>query len=26
MLALLLNVARTQLPEGREPGIPHFPN
>jgi 4-carboxymuconolactone decarboxylase len=26
MLALLLNVARTQLPEGREAGMPHFPN
>jgi 4-carboxymuconolactone decarboxylase len=26
MLAMLLNVARTQLPEGREPGMPHFPN
>jgi 4-carboxymuconolactone decarboxylase len=26
MLAMLLNVARTPLPEGREPGMPHFPN
>ncbi|MDX9822801.1 MAG: hypothetical protein RBT20_12765 [Syntrophales bacterium] len=26
MIALLLNVARTQLPEGRQPGIAHFPN
>ena len=26
LLAMLLNVARTQLPEGREPGMPHFPN
>jgi 4-carboxymuconolactone decarboxylase len=26
MLAMLLNMARTQLPEGREPGMPHFPN
>ena len=26
MLAMLLNVARTQLPEGKEPGMPHFPN
>ncbi|MEN3354567.1 MAG: 4-carboxymuconolactone decarboxylase [Betaproteobacteria bacterium] len=26
MLAMLLNVARTQLPEGREAGMPHFPN
>jgi 4-carboxymuconolactone decarboxylase len=26
MLALLLNVARTPLPEGREAGMPHFPN
>jgi 4-carboxymuconolactone decarboxylase len=26
MLAMLLNVARTPLPEGKEPGMPHFPN
>jgi 4-carboxymuconolactone decarboxylase len=26
MLAMLLNVARTQLPEGKQPGMPHFPN
>lgn len=26
MLAMLLNVARTQLPEGRQPGMPHFPD
>lgn len=26
MLAMLLNVARTQLPEGKEPGMPHFPH
>jgi 4-carboxymuconolactone decarboxylase len=26
LLAMLLNVARTQLPAGREPGMPHFPN
>ena len=26
LLAMLLNVARTPLPEGKEPGIPHFPN
>jgi 4-carboxymuconolactone decarboxylase len=26
MLAMLLNVARTQLPEGKTPGMPHFPN
>lgn len=26
MLAMLLNVARTPLPEGREAGMPHFPN
>jgi 4-carboxymuconolactone decarboxylase len=26
MLAMMLNVARTPLPEGREPGMPHFPN
>ena len=26
MLAMLLNVARTELPEGKEPGMPHFPN
>ena len=26
MLAMLLNVARTPLPEGRQPGMPYFPN
>jgi 4-carboxymuconolactone decarboxylase len=26
LLAMMLNVARTPLPEGREPGMPHFPN
>lgn len=26
LLAMLLNVARTPVPEGKEPGIPHFPN
>lgn len=26
LLALMLNVARTPLPEGRQPGMPHFPN
>lgn len=26
LLAMLLNVARTPLPEGKEPGMPHFPN
>jgi 4-carboxymuconolactone decarboxylase len=26
LLAMLLNVARTPLPEGREPGMPHFPS
>lgn len=26
MLAMLLNVARTQLPEGKQAGMPHFPN
>ena len=26
MLAMLLNVARTPLPEGKQPGMPHFPN
>ena len=26
LLALLLNVARTEIPEGRQPGMPHFPN
>jgi 4-carboxymuconolactone decarboxylase len=26
MLAMMLNVARTPLPEGKEPGMPHFPN
>lgn len=25
MLAMLLNLARTQLPEGKQPGMPHFP-
>lgn len=25
LLAMLLNVARTPLPEGKEPGMPHFP-
>ena len=24
--AMLMNVARTPLPEGSEPGMPHFPN
>ena len=26
LLAMLLNVSRTPLPEGQEPGMPHFPN
>jgi 4-carboxymuconolactone decarboxylase len=26
LLAMLLNVARTPLPEGKQPGMPHFPN
>jgi 4-carboxymuconolactone decarboxylase len=26
MLAMLLNVARTPLPEGKQPGMPYFPN
>jgi 4-carboxymuconolactone decarboxylase len=26
LLAMLLNVARTPLPEGKEPGMPHFPD
>lgn len=26
LLAMMLNVARTPLPEGREPGMPRFPN
>ena len=26
LLAMLLNAARTQLPEGKQPGMPHFPN
>lgn len=26
LLAMLLNVARTPLPEGKEAGMPHFPN
>jgi 4-carboxymuconolactone decarboxylase len=26
MLAMMLNVARTPLPEGREPGMPRFPD
>lgn len=26
LLAMLLNVARTPLPEGRQPGMPHFPH
>jgi len=26
LLGMLMNVARTPLPEGREPGMPHFPN
>ena len=26
LLAMLLNVARTPLPEGRQPAMPHFPH
>jgi 4-carboxymuconolactone decarboxylase len=26
LLAMMLNVARTELPEGKQPGMPHFPN
>ena len=26
LLAMLLNVSRTALPEGKQPGMPHFPN
>ena len=26
LLGMLMNVARTQLPEGNEPGMPHFPD
>ena len=26
LLGMLMNVARTQLPEGKQPGMPHFPN
>jgi 4-carboxymuconolactone decarboxylase len=26
LLAIMLNVARTPLPDGKEPGMPHFPN
>jgi len=26
LLAMMLNVARTELPEGKTPGMPHFPN
>ncbi len=26
LLAMMLNVARTPLPEGKQPGMPHFPN
>ena len=26
LLGMLMNVARTQLPDGKEPGMPHFPN
>ena len=26
LLGMLMNVARTQLPEGKEPGMPHFPD
>jgi 4-carboxymuconolactone decarboxylase len=26
LLGMLMNVARTQLPEGKEAGMPHFPN
>jgi 4-carboxymuconolactone decarboxylase len=26
LLGMLMNTARTQLPEGKEPGMPHFPD
>jgi 4-carboxymuconolactone decarboxylase len=26
LLAMLLNVSRTALPEGKQPGMPHFPD
>ena len=26
LLAMMLNVSRTPLPEGKQPGMPHFPN
>ncbi|HUP95172.1 MAG TPA: carboxymuconolactone decarboxylase family protein [Burkholderiales bacterium] len=26
LLAMMLNVSRTPLPEGQQPGMPHFPN
>ena len=26
LLGMLMNVARTPLPEGKQPGMPHFPN
>jgi 4-carboxymuconolactone decarboxylase len=26
LLGMLMNVARTELPEGKEPGMPHFPD
>jgi 4-carboxymuconolactone decarboxylase len=26
LLGMLMNVARTQLPEGKQPGMPHFPH
>jgi 4-carboxymuconolactone decarboxylase len=26
LLGMLMNVARTQLPDGKQPGMPHFPN
>ena len=26
LLGMLMNVARTELPEGKEAGMPHFPN
>src|SRR5688572_10307908 len=26
LLGMLMNVARTELPEGKQPGMPHFPN
>jgi len=26
LLGMLMNVARTPLPDGHEPGMPHFPN